>query len=233
MLDAATGSGHMLIGGGRRLARHLARIRTGDDEPAPADAAHAMRDVVRHCLYGVDLNDMAVELCKVALWMESMEPGKPLSFLDAHIQCGNSLIGVTPGLDISEIPDDAFQPVTGDDKTTAQVCAGATRRSAKGRLALAFGDSETTGSTERHAGKRAQMVAAIEDLAEDAVAQVAAKEQSYAEYLQSTEYKWARWEADTWTAAFFWPIPAGDAGQMPAPTQEVLRAVRAGKLKRA
>ena len=231
VLDAATGSGHMLIGGGRRLARHLARIRTGDDEPSPEALRHAIRDVVRHCLYGVDLNDMAVELCKVALWMESMEPGKPLSFLDAHIQCGNSLTGVAPGLDISEIPDDAFQPVTGDDKTTATGLRRRNRKEREGQMSLQFDDAETSSSTERHAGRRAQMVAAIEDLAEDAVGQVAEKERSYAEYLQSTEYKWARWEADTWTAAFFWPIPASDPGRRAAPTQEVLRTVRAGKLK--
>jgi hypothetical protein len=230
--DGAMGSGHMLIGAGRRLARHLARIRTGDAEPAPVDLRAALRDVVRHCLYGVDVNDMAVELCKVALWMETMEPGKPLSFLDAHIQCGNSLIGVTPGLDISEIPDDAFQPVTGDDRTTATGLRKRNKKEREGQLALAFGAGEAAGATERHAGKRAAMVAAIEELAEDGVAQVAAKAQSYADYLQSTEYKWARWEADAWTAAFFWPMPAGDPWTMAAPTQEVLNVVRSGKLKR-
>ena len=225
------GSGHMLIGAGRRLAKHLARIRTGDEEPAPADLRAAMRDVARHCLYGVDTNDMAVELCKVALWMETMEPGKPLSFLDVHIQCGNSLIGVTPGLDISKIPDDAFQPVTGDDKVTATGLRRRNKKEREGQLAFAFGDAAPAGSTERHAGKRAAMVAAIEDLPENDAAAVAAKVRSYAEYLQSTEYKWARWEADTWTAAFFWPIPQGDPGSLPAPTQNVLRAVRENKLR--
>ena len=229
VLDGASGSGHMLIGAGRRLAHHLARIHTGDDEPSPEALRHAMRDVVRRCLYGVDVNDMAVELCKVALWMESMEPGKPLSFLDAHIQCGNSLIGVTPGLDISEIPDDAFQPVTGDDKTTAAGLRKRNKKEREGQLALQFGDTETMGSTERHASKRAQMVAAIENLTEDAVAQVTVKEKSYDGYLHSSEYASARLEADIWTAAFFWPIPAADAGRMAAPTQEVLCAVRAGK----
>lgn len=231
VLDGATGSGHMLIGGGRRLARHLARIRSGDDEPAPEALRNAMRDVVRHCLYGVDLNDMAVELCKVALWMESMEPGKPLSFLDAHIQCGNSLIGVTPGLDIGEIPDDAFQPVTGDDRATATALRKRNKKEREGQIAFQFGSAETAGSAERHAGRRAQMVAAIENLSEDAVGQVLDKERSYAGYLESTEYKWARWEADTWTAAFFWPILAGDGWAMPAPTQQVLQAVRENKLK--
>ena len=57
-----------------------------------------MRDVIGRCIYGVDINPMSVELCKVSLWMEAIEPGKPLSFLEQHIQCGNSLLGATPAL---------------------------------------------------------------------------------------------------------------------------------------
>ena len=59
---------------------------------------HTLREVIGHCLYGVDINPMAVELCKVGLWLEALEPGKPLSFLDHHIRCGNSLLGATPEL---------------------------------------------------------------------------------------------------------------------------------------
>ena len=62
---------------------------------------------------------MAVELCKVSLWMEALEPGKPLSFLDHRIQCGNSLLGATPALLKKGIPDEAFDPIEGDDK---EVC---------------------------------------------------------------------------------------------------------------
>ncbi|MCX6040666.1 MAG: hypothetical protein NTV69_05970 [Caldilinea sp.] len=163
-----------------------------------------MRDVVRHCLYGVDPNDTAVELCKVALWMETMEPGRPLSFLDAHIQCGNSLLGVTPTLNIDEIPDDAFQPVSGDDKTTAMGLRRRNKKEREGQLALHFA-AET--ATERYVDRRAHQMAALADQPEDAVAQVADKEDAYAHYLRSNEYQAARWEADTWTAAFFWPIP--------------------------
>ena len=67
--------------------------RTGDEEPSPEATRTALRDVVGRCLYGVDINPMAVELCKVALWMEALEPGRPLSFLDAHVRQGNSLLG--------------------------------------------------------------------------------------------------------------------------------------------
>ncbi len=94
--DPACGSGHFLIAAAHRLARHLARIRTGESEPGPNDYQHALRDVIGRCIYGVDINPMAVELCKVSLWMEAIEAGKPLSFLDQHILCGNSLLGTTP-----------------------------------------------------------------------------------------------------------------------------------------
>ena len=81
------------------MARHLARVRSlaeGESEPSPLLYQHALRDVIGRCLYGVDVNPMAVELCKVSLWLEAIEPGKPLSFLDHQIQCGNSLLGTTP-----------------------------------------------------------------------------------------------------------------------------------------
>ena len=64
---------------------------------------------------------MAVELCKVALWIEALEPGKPLSFLDARIRCGDSLIGVFDyGMLRAGLPDEAFDPLTGDDKAVAK-----------------------------------------------------------------------------------------------------------------
>jgi type II restriction/modification system DNA methylase subunit YeeA len=53
-----------------------------------------VRDVIAHCIYGVDKNPLAVELCKVALWIESQVPGRPLTFLDHRIRCGDSLVGV-------------------------------------------------------------------------------------------------------------------------------------------
>ena len=114
--DPAAGSGHFLVAAAHRIARRLASVRTGDEEPAPAELNHALRDVVGHCLYGVDINEMAVELCKVSLWMTGMERGRPLSFLDHRIRCGNSLLGTTPALMARGIPDEAFKPITGDDK---------------------------------------------------------------------------------------------------------------------
>lgn len=58
------------------------------------------RMVMKRCIYGVDLNEMAVELAKLSLWLDSFTLGAPLSFLDHHLKCGNSLIGV---FDISDV----------------------------------------------------------------------------------------------------------------------------------
>ncbi len=100
-------------------------MRTGDEEPAPEATRRALRDVIGRCLYGIDLNPMSAELCKVALWMESLEPGRPLSFLDHHIVVGNSLIGATAELIAAGVPDDAFTAIEGDDKA---ICAAYKKR---------------------------------------------------------------------------------------------------------
>ncbi len=119
--DPACGSGHFLLAAARRIARELARIRSGEDEPAPERVREAVRDVISHCIYGVDKNPLAVDLCRVALWLESHTADKPLTFLDHRIRCGDSLVGVF-NLDSLEegIPDKAFDPLEGDDKAFAR-----------------------------------------------------------------------------------------------------------------
>jgi hypothetical protein len=101
VLDSASGSGHCLSASAHRIARAVASVRSGEVEPSPEEVRRALRDVVVRCLYGVDLNPMAVELCRVALWLETLEPGKPLSFLDHHIRVGNSLLGVPLGATVA------------------------------------------------------------------------------------------------------------------------------------
>ena len=120
IIDPACGSGHFLLGAARRAAARVAKHRS-PGAPSQDEFQHALREVVSRCIYGVDRNPMAVELCKVALWIEALEPGKPLTFLDAQIRCGDSLIGV---FDIEMlrkgIPDEAYKPLTGDDKERAK-----------------------------------------------------------------------------------------------------------------
>jgi methylase of polypeptide subunit release factors len=105
--DPACGSGHFLIAAARRIAKRLAAVRAGNEEPGPQVIRAALRAVMSLCIYGVDIDPMAVELCKVSLWMEVIEPGRPFPSLDAHIQCGNSLLGATPALLTQQPPDGA------------------------------------------------------------------------------------------------------------------------------
>jgi len=118
--DIACGSGHILLAAARRIATELAIVRTGEEQPSPSAYRKALRDVIGTCIYGVDLNPLAVELCKVALWLEAHNPGQPLNFLDHHIKCGNAIVGYARREDMERgVPDEAFATMPGDDKEVA------------------------------------------------------------------------------------------------------------------
>ena len=72
--------------------------------------------MIERCIYGVDLNDLAIEITKVALWLEAFDAGRPFPFLDAHFRVGNALLGTTPALLKQNIPDTAFAALGDDDK---------------------------------------------------------------------------------------------------------------------
>jgi N-6 DNA Methylase len=201
--DPAVGSGHFLIAAAHRMAKRLASVRTGDNEPSPEATREALRDVIGRCLYGVDVNPMAAELCRVSLWMEALVPGRPLSFLDHHIQVGNSLLGTTPDLISSGIPDDAFKPIEGDDKkfTSAYRKRNREERKAWESGQLAF--SLRTLGKNREAIERGYDE--VDEVGEGSVAAVREKAARYAALQQSDEMFHAGRLADTWCAAFVWP----------------------------
>lgn len=197
--DPSVGSGHFLVGAAHRLAAHLSRIRalaSGDSEPSPLLYQQALRDVIAHCLYGVDLNPMAVELCKVTLWLEAMEPGKPLSFLDHHIQCGNSLLGATPALIAAGLPDDTFTAIEGDDKAACAELKKRNKKERKGFGPLFEKEEQTIRDRLRLA---ATQIEAMDDSQPAAIQQ---KEAAFTTSETSPEYRKAKLLADLWCAAF-------------------------------
>jgi hypothetical protein len=118
--DVACGSGHILLSAARRVGFELARVRSKEDQPTPTVLRAAVRDVIRHCIYGVDLNPLAVELCKVALWLEAHDPGQPLNFLDHRIKCGNAIVGLAHAEELEKgIASEAFKTLPGDEKEVA------------------------------------------------------------------------------------------------------------------
>ena len=139
VIDPACGSGHFLLAAARRIATRVARIRA-DGTPAQEDFRHALRDVARSCIHGVDRNPMAVELTKVALWIETVDPGLPLGFFDAQIRCGDALLGVFDLVVLEEgIPDAAYKPLTGDDKDVAKYYREKNKREVAERETIASG----------------------------------------------------------------------------------------------
>jgi len=195
--DPACGSGHFLIAAAHRMARRLAAIRTGDEEPSPEAVRKALRDVIGHCIYGVDINPMAVELCKVSLWMESLEPGRPLTFLEHRIQCGNALIGATPALLVKGIPDEAFKPIEGDDREYCNEYRKQNRQERKDRQRPLLDESIKLGNL-------AASIAELDAIDDAEIVGVHAKQQRYEELVKSSGYLYGRFLADAWCAAFVW-----------------------------
>ena len=118
--DIACGSGHILLAAARRIATQLAAVCTGEEQPSPLAYRAALRDTIRNCIYGVDLNPLAVELCKVALWLEAHIPGQPLNFLDHHVKCGNAIVGFARREELGQgVPTEAFKALPGDNKEIA------------------------------------------------------------------------------------------------------------------
>jgi len=94
VLDPAMGSGHFLVEATDFLARELIRALGESPEEVEEDESRwARREVVERCIFGVDLNPLAVELAKLSLWLYTVAKDRPLSFLDHHLCLGNSLIG--------------------------------------------------------------------------------------------------------------------------------------------
>ena len=204
--DPAVGSGHFLVGAAHRLARHLARVRAqaqGESEPSPLLYQHSLRDVIGRCLYGVDVNPMAAELCRVSLWLEALEPGKPLSFLDHHIRVGDSLLGTTPELIAGGLPDAAFEPIEGDEK---KVCAAQKKRN---RLEREGG--QTNLDLQLVAEPRAEydtltgQSETIDQARDDSIEAVELKADKFRRLVVSPEYRHRQQTADAWCAAFVWP----------------------------
>ncbi|MFD4911610.1 Eco57I restriction-modification methylase domain-containing protein [Streptomyces virginiae] len=216
--DPACGSGHFLVASARRIAKRVAAVREHNPEPTEGAMRHALREVVARCIYGVDLNPMAVELAKVSLWLEGMEQGTALAFLDAHVKWGNGLIGATPKLLANGIPDDAFKPIEGDDRKIASGLVKRNKAQRGGQDELLF-DAEPLPGNERYAAELSLITKAPSKLLQ----QVREQESAYRKHTRSTAYGQDVHAADAWCAAFVWPK---QAGAPEAPTDQMFRALR-------
>jgi hypothetical protein len=206
VVDPACGSGHFLLAAGRRIATRLARARAGG-AAAPADYRRALRDVARACIHGVDRNPMAVELTKVALWIETVEPGKPLGFLDANIRCGDSLFGLFDLKALQKgIPDAAYKQLSGDDKETAKHFDKRNEAEREGQGSLDF----ATGGGRLPAGMpMADETRALRTMPEDNPDEIAAKRERFEAACADPRHWNLRIAANLYVAAFLVPKTGG------------------------
>lgn len=205
--DIACGSGAFLIAALEKLGEYLSLIGKEEGEkPTEDELRQAKREVLQNCIYGVDLNPMAVGLAKFSLWITASMPNLPLSFLDHKIKCGNSLIGATPELIKKGIPAEAFNPVTLDNKDVCTYLKKKVKKEIEGfsrddkgvQTSIDFKVAEPDSTYIRINQYKHILTSEQEDVEE--VETLAHEYEEVYKTLRSNK-DWRL--ADTWTAAFF------------------------------
>lgn len=210
--DAASGSGHIVLAMARTLAWYVCSLRTGEDNPASQDYRQALREVIQKCIYAVDYNPDAVELCKVVLWIEGYCAGKPLSFLDHHIRCGNSVVGVT-NLDVllDGVPKEAF---TANSKETKKKIVELNKRALKdvklvrdgqsvGLSMTLFNNDIAIQSIDSEQVGLAGKVKEINALPEDSLLQELTKQSKWENLMKSPRVECLRRACDIYAYSFY------------------------------
>ena len=212
MCDPACGSGHFLLAAARRIAKQLASLRSGDAEPSLPAQRHALRDVVARCIYGVDINPMSVELCKVGLWLETHEPGKPLSFLDHHVLCANSLMGTRSAAIREGIPDSAYAVLGDDDRQAATALKKLNKKQREKSRQRLFQEYDKAVQAVSEAVKPL----ALDEMPSSTLEDMKQREQVWRAWQNSADWQKKKFLYDLWTAAFVLPryFPLSEDGRV-------------------
>lgn len=206
--DAASGSGHIVLAMARTIAWYICTLRTGEDNPASLDYRQALREVISRCVYAVDYNPDAVELCKVVLWIEGYCAGKPLSFLDHHIRCGNSVLGVSDlQMLIDGVPDKAL---TAEDKDTLKALKKMNQEAVKkinnqnsDEPLLGLEDTFGVGKLSAAQIGLADKIRFINHLPENTLEEEIIKQERWRELMESARVDCLRRACDIYTYAFY------------------------------
>lgn len=224
--DIACGSGAFICAALEKMGEQLALIRMGDEErPTEDQLREAKRDVLLHCIYGVDLNPMALELAKFSLWITASLPDMPLTFLDHKLKCGNSLIGATPVLIKKGIPEEAYKPVGNDNAAICTKLKQKVRREQESMSRVSQPSVQYGMQFKRNeSDELLRMREALNNRKQEQVSDVDLAEEEYHQ-LEKMERKFKDWlMADVWTSAFF--IEKTESDQTLYPTNVTLENLR-------
>jgi hypothetical protein len=226
--DVACGSGHILLSAARRIALAVARVLTDEEQPNPLSIRKAMKDVVRNCIYGVDKNPLAVELCKIALWLEAYNPGEPLNFLDHHIKCGDAIVGLAHRSELEKgIADEAFKTLAIDDKDIAKTWRDKNVKERKERIAKSLQlKAEFEKSTENSVQEAMAEYKTFNQLPETTPDEIERKSKAYKKFIDGKGFTFLKAMADTQVAQFF--IPKTDANKDYLMTDADFRLILSG-----
>lgn len=193
--DPASGSGHFLIAANNYLGVQLAKIRCESEYPSDKDIGLAKRDVLIHCIYGVDINEMAVELAKVSLWINACVREYPLNFLDHHIKCGNSLIGATSELIKEGIVNEAFDREDKAERKWTAVLKKNNRTEKDMFFESAYAEIASTSTIKRLGG--------VLEGRENTPEEVYLKTQYYKQLREDFSFKHLKFIYDMWVSTFY------------------------------
>jgi hypothetical protein len=235
VIDPACGSGHFLLAAARRIAGHLARVRAqmrdaqlgNSGQPTPEDYRHALRDVVTHCVYGVDMNPMALELARMALWLEAYTPDAPLGFIDHHFQLGNALLGVMdPKVILDGVPDEAYKELTGDNNALCRDLKKRNKQERTGlqRMRAAASLSQSLQSMDLSA--TALPLQQLDALPDATLADITAKRLAYEALQQGASNDGLALALNLYCAAYLLPKHGANEADTAVPTtQDVMNAL--------
>ena len=204
VIDPACGSGHFLLAASRRIAEYLAQVRSPDGVVTPQSYRRALRDVIQYCIYGVDLNPLAVELARMALWLEGFAEGMPLSFLDHHLKVGNSLLGIFDLQVLKKgIASEAFKNAGHDDKS---VCSALNKRNNEEVRSLKKLKDDTALMKDFfRSSQENQMLLALEQMHSVRLEDEKSKAKAYCQYLKIVEKSHVKAACDLFVGAYMSP----------------------------
>jgi len=232
--DVACGSGHILLSAARRIGMELAILRESMtslaqvEQPSPTFLRQAIRDVIGHCIYGVDKNPLAVELCKVAFWLEAHNPGEPLNFLDHHIKCGDAIVGLAHADELNKgIASEAFKTLPGDDKEVAAAFRKQNEAELKNKGQLGAFEMESVDLDLKNIQK---LFADFDQLPENTLVEITAKEKAYKKLRSNGQMNRIKELADLQIAQFFIPKTIANQDRLTTHSQYFTYLTQGGQI---
>jgi hypothetical protein len=233
VVDPSCGSGSFLVEACDALTAKLVEIRLNGAMPDDLELRRARRDVVRKCIHGVDVNPLAVDLCRFVLWLHVAHPQFPLSYLEPLIKNGNALVGVPllsqveESREIINIERAKLLAENNKRKAATTVYNGWQDSIPDGAFDAVTGDDKNTAKLAKRENKeqrggqlttaaipaintreeernvRAKFYSELRNKSDETPDAIEKAVAAYGNYIQSEAYCHEKRQADLWCAAFY------------------------------